>query len=54
MRVTALFVLLSVAAACCLAAEDREFEEFVERHQHLIPAETKERLFRERRARPGQ
>lgn len=53
MKVLSVIVFLSVAAACCLAV-DREFEEFVERHQHLIPAETKEKLFRERRAKPGQ
>jgi len=42
--------LLLVASA----TDDREFEKFVEKHQHLIPAETKARLFREKRAGSNQ
>ncbi|XP_067941886.1 uncharacterized protein [Watersipora subatra] len=41
-------IVVVVAAGICLA-NDRELESFIERHQHLIPAETKARLFREKR-----
>ena len=42
--------LLVVAVIGVCMAKDREFEEFVEKHQHLIPEETRETLIRERRA----
>lgn len=40
---------LLMVAAVVVCSADREFESFVEKHQHLISAETKERLFREKR-----
>jgi len=37
-------------AAVAIAIGDQVMDDFVERNQHLIPAETQERLYRERRA----